>query len=169
MKNNLNNKGFTLIEIMLVIAVVGILAIATVPKYHSVTDHYHLESSSQIIVNRVAFAKQMAMSERKNIAVCVTNNSVQLYPVVLTGGIPSIDTASVMDHQSQIFDGGINRFGTVGTWPSVMGDYVYFDWRGFLKTNPPGTSPVFTLINLRNQKINVNINIGIGNATLSRP
>jgi prepilin-type N-terminal cleavage/methylation domain-containing protein len=167
MNINFNNKGFTLIELMLVIAVAGILALVTVPKYQAVTDHYHLESSAQHIVNRFNFAKQMAMDERKKVAVGVTNKAVQVYQVDLT----KPDPLSPID-QAQFFDSGISLdiVSTTGTWQSSGNVYyVYYDWKGFLQTPTPGTNPVFTLIDSRNKKINVNIDIGIGRAALNWP
>ncbi|MHB8125113.1 MAG: pilus assembly FimT family protein [Desulfitobacteriaceae bacterium] len=74
-----NSLGFTLIEIMIVIAVVGILAMVTVPKYQGLTDHYHLESSAQIVAGQLRIAKQYAMDRRDDIYVMFNPTSVQIF------------------------------------------------------------------------------------------
>ena len=73
--------GFTLIEIMIVIAVIGMLSIVTVPKYQGLIDHYHLESSAQIVAGQLRNAKQYAMDRRTNIYVMFNLTSVQIFYV----------------------------------------------------------------------------------------
>lgn len=74
-----NSLGFTLIEIMIVIAVVGILAMVTVPKYQGLTDHYRLESSAQIVAGKMRNAKQYAMDRRTNVYVMFNSTSVEIF------------------------------------------------------------------------------------------
>jgi len=71
--------GFTLIEIMIVVAVIGILSMVTVPKYQGLIDHYHLESSAQIVAGQLRNAKQYAMDRRTNIYVMFNTTSVQSF------------------------------------------------------------------------------------------
>ena len=96
-----SSLGFTLIEIMIVIAVVGIFAMVTIPKYQGLTDHYHLESSAQIVAGQLRNAKQYAMDRRADVYVMFNANSVQvLYVDFVT------DKYSPLEGQ-QAFDSGI--------------------------------------------------------------
>ena len=72
----ISEKGFTLIELMLVLAVIGILAVVTVPQYRAITDHYYLQSSANILADELRTAKQLAMDRRENMAVGVTGTGV---------------------------------------------------------------------------------------------
>lgn len=76
-----SSYGFTLIEIMIVIAVVGIFATVTIPKYQGLTDHYHLESSAQIVAGQLRNAKQYAMDRRTKVYVMFNSTSVQVFYV----------------------------------------------------------------------------------------
>lgn len=72
------NNGFTLIELMIVIAVIGILAVVTVPKYHTVKEQYQLESAAQTVISELNYARQYAMDSRKNVDVVLTEAEVQV-------------------------------------------------------------------------------------------
>ncbi|MBT4033603.1 MAG: type II secretion system protein [Candidatus Marinimicrobia bacterium] len=50
MKTN-NNKGFTLIELIMVIVILGILAAVAVPKFFSMTDQAHVKNKAAVIGN----------------------------------------------------------------------------------------------------------------------
>ena len=50
MKTN-NNKGFTLIELIMVIVILGILAAVAVPKFFSITAEAHTKNKQAVIGN----------------------------------------------------------------------------------------------------------------------
>ena len=50
MKTN-NNKGFTLIELIMVIVILGILAAVAVPKFFSITDEAHAKNKKAVLGN----------------------------------------------------------------------------------------------------------------------
>ncbi|MBC8374772.1 MAG: type II secretion system protein [FCB group bacterium] len=50
MKTN-NNKGFTLIELIMVIVILGILAAVAVPKFFSITTEAHTKNKQAVVGN----------------------------------------------------------------------------------------------------------------------
>jgi len=50
MKTN-NNQGFTLIELIMVIVILGILSAVAVPKFFSLTDQAHTKNKAAVIGN----------------------------------------------------------------------------------------------------------------------
>ena len=126
--------GFTLIEIMLVIAVIGILAIVSVPKYQAVTDHYKLESSAQIVVGQLRYAKQLAMDQRKNIYLAMDTHTVEV-----------LGASNKEYGGAQAFDSGINFDVSSAASHGLTVDskakglpHVAYDPQGFIEIPPSG-------------------------------
>jgi prepilin-type N-terminal cleavage/methylation domain-containing protein len=74
----MNNKGFTLIELILVIAILGILAVSAMPKIFSLTTEANTAAAAGVAANVLAGvtlygAKQMA------------STGVEAYPATLDG------------------------------------------------------------------------------------
>lgn len=163
------NEGFTLIEIMIVIAIIGILATVTVPHYQSLMDHYRLETASNEVLVRLRQAKQMAMDERKNIGVALAANQVQLVSVVDagTGQLTPLETAYTFD--SRIMFNSDPAF-SQNLFSNISGKYLYFDYRGFLQTNPAGLSAAIALkSNQTSQGVMVKLEAGTANMTIAWP
>lgn len=122
MKNTLDQHkthhpslGFTLIEIMIVIAVISILAVVTIPKYQAFQNHYYLESAAQIVTNDLRLAKQLAMDRRETMTVELLVNSI------------SVKSISV-SRPTQVFDAQEYDRGITATPVSP----VTFDYHGFV-------------------------------------
>ncbi|HZK55909.1 MAG TPA: prepilin-type N-terminal cleavage/methylation domain-containing protein [Desulfosporosinus sp.] len=126
-------QGFTLIEIMLVIAVVGLLAIVSVPKYQAITDHYKLESSAQIVVGQLRYAKQLSMDQRKNIYLAMDTNTVEVLDASNKeyGGIKAFDSG--VNFSRMMSNGLKNESGKAKGLPHVV-----YDARGFVLNSPTG-------------------------------
>lgn len=164
------NEGFTLIELMIVIAVVGILTVVTVPNYQSLRDQYRLESSANHVLLRLRHAQQIAMDERKNIGVELTQDQVQLV------GVNPENGQLIPLEEAQTFETGVEfaRTSSTALWtnssnPSGQG-YLYFDYRGFLKTNPAGVAGTIALESNRiARQVQVKLEAGTGNMMISWP
>lgn len=112
-----SHSGFTLIEVMIVIAVISILAVVTIPRYQGLQDHYHLEASTRIVINNLRQAKQLAMDQRKTVTVGLTSNNVKIFD------LPVQD----LDKGIQ-FDGA----GSTGLTLREFWACVSYDYRGFV-------------------------------------
>lgn len=140
-----NDLGFTLIEIMLVIAVVGILAVVTIPKYNGVMNRYHLENSAQQIAGNLKYAKQLAMDQRKSIYIVISANSVQNYEKK----VDELGVSYLPLGDALTFDSGVT-FTYTGEQDRLYpptellpGYNVFYINKGFLSCAPgaPGSEP----------------------------
>lgn len=165
------SEGFTLIEIMIVIAVIGILATVTVPHYQSVLDHYRLETAANEVLVRLRQAKQMAMDERKNIGVEMTANQVQL-----VGVNPGTGQLSPLEVPAYTFDTRItfDSASSLRLLSNDVGRYLYFDYRGFLKFDDtgysqqnPGEIVADIALNSTQTSARVRVNLEAGTANMS--
>mgnify|MGYP006299388009 CR=1 FL=1 len=82
----LNNKGFTLIELVIVISIIFILATVSNYSFRSVIDYFKLKSNFREIYANFLKARQLAIinQERFGIAFDVTGNK---YTVFRKGGV----------------------------------------------------------------------------------
>ncbi|MEA4900444.1 prepilin-type N-terminal cleavage/methylation domain-containing protein [Desulfitobacterium sp.] len=171
------SAGFTLIELMIVISVIGILAAVTVPHYQSLKDYYQLETASSNVLLRLRQAKQMAMDERKNIGVALTASDIQLMNVTVEkdemGKSRPTGMQEITPSDRYIYDSGIIFVPDSSQNLFLMdsGQYlIYFDYRGFLQTNPSGSSGVIALKSTRSsQQVGVELEAGTGKMEISWP
>lgn len=75
MKNK-KKRGFTLIELMIVLVLVSILAAVTVPKLIQVSDRNKLGEVTNLFQQTVAEARSLAMKTRQAVVVEVQNNQM---------------------------------------------------------------------------------------------
>ncbi len=139
----LKNKslGFTIIEIMIVIAVIGILGMVTVPKYQGVIDRYRLESSAQIVATQLRNAKQYAMDRRTDVYVMFNSTTVQTFyfhddvKKYIPLETPQIFDSGITFKSSSTGVGDIPANGGINNIPPYD-KCLIFDRKGFLKVSP---------------------------------
>jgi len=64
-----HSPGFSLIELLVVLAIAGILATLAVPTITSMTRSYQLNATSDLIINQLALARQAALSNSRLVQV----------------------------------------------------------------------------------------------------
>lgn len=162
-----SNLGFTLIEIMIVIAVAGILALVTVPKYQGVTDHYHLDASAQIVAVQLRNAKQYAMDRRTNVYVMFNSQNVQTFyrndtshEYVSLENPQRFDSGIKFD-STDLRNQGVKNIPTIAADGSVVNNIplydkcLVFDRKGFLQVSP--VSIVLSNSRLPRQSVSVGL------------
>src|SRR5665647_3638055 len=82
--------GFTLIELMIVLAIIGIIAVVGVPKFQAIKSQYRLEASAQAVIAELKYAQQLAKDQRRKTYVVLNTNSVQVMQI-LNGNYQTLD------------------------------------------------------------------------------
>lgn len=62
----LNKKGFTIVEIILVVALLGVLSTISIPIYKKTMAYYELHTAARMISTDIRLAQQRAITEGKN-------------------------------------------------------------------------------------------------------
>mgnify|MGYP000874522870 CR=1 FL=1 len=161
-ENPQKEAGFTLIELMIVIVIIGILAIYGVPKYQGLQEQYRLEDSAQALLTELKYAKQLAMDQRRTTYVLLHEKEVQV-------GLYQGGTFQVMDRKS--FAQGVTFERSQNYWLSeekengerFLGYGISFDYRGFVS----GHGIIY--LQSKNQRVGINIEAETGYFTLEWP
>lgn len=68
------NRGFTAIELMIVIAIMGIMMVAAMPSFVQFTRNSRIKSGAQIVVSALRTARNYAITKRKRCTVFFNMN-----------------------------------------------------------------------------------------------
>lgn len=71
---NLKQAGFTLVEILAVIMVIGILALVSLPIYSRIKPRLNLNAETRDLASDLRYAQQLAVTEQINYAVTFDQN-----------------------------------------------------------------------------------------------
>ncbi len=78
-----NQKGFTLLELMIVIGIIAVLVAFAFPCYGLLHKHYSLYSAAQELAANLRCAQQMAVDQGAVYSICVSKNG---YTIKKEGG-----------------------------------------------------------------------------------
>ncbi len=91
-------KGFTLLELMIVVAIIGVIGVIAVPNYLTWLARYQLRQAVTEIQNQLSLARISAMSRNSvvNVSLAVSGGSVQISAADASGAsvIPTTSMTS---------------------------------------------------------------------------
>lgn len=67
------NRGFTLIELMVVVAIIAIVALIAIPSYTAFIDNKRLVDAAEFVSGKMNFARAEALKQSKTIYVGITS------------------------------------------------------------------------------------------------
>ena len=135
------NSGFTLLELIVVVALVSIVMMIAIPSMNTFTQNDRLTTNINALIGNFAYARSEAVKRSQQVSICVSNDSASC-----TGGnwqdgwIVYIDadgdnsfTAGEEILRAQQALNGANTLAT------AIGNQVTYDYRGFVNPGSVGS------------------------------
>jgi len=134
------NSGFTLLELMIVLAVVSILVMIAIPSMTTFTQNDRLTTNINTLVGHLAYARSEAVKTSQQVSICSSNDAATCSGGWDDGWIVYIDadadnsfTAGEVVIRAQQALGGNN------TLTATVGSQITYDNRGFVNAASVGS------------------------------
>ena len=110
MKTKNNNKGITLLEMMIIAGVIGITSTLAIPRFGQVMEKLKLKTTGKDIVSSLRLARSSAVSQRDQFGVYFNLNSRQyvLFKDLANPGSFSYDAGSDSDMVTKTLPARVN-------------------------------------------------------------
>jgi prepilin-type N-terminal cleavage/methylation domain-containing protein len=131
----MNNRGFSYIELLISLAVTGILVGMAAFHFSNQTEHVHLSHASRSLVSDLRWARQMAVSHGEEIRLILDPGLDRYW--IERASYPGIAIGTVRD-----FKDGSQGYGETDLVGSSNGNMIRFF--------PKGTTNTWTTITLQN-------------------
>lgn len=129
--NNQTNQGFTLLEAMITIAIIGIIAALAVPSYQDMLERNRLKEAAESLANDIKFARTEAIKQSANVTLTV-NADNNCYGIAT--GTDACDCTDGTSCTLRIVD--TNTFQGVNIAGTFAGNIVTFEFRRGTVTAP---------------------------------
>ena len=109
------DKGFTMIELMIVVAIVGIASALAVPNFLEMIRQSQLKEATLEVANKLTTARMAAMNRNKavTVALAVTGGLVHVSATEASTGSLVLPDATLMGQINQV-SGGPVTFNSLG-------------------------------------------------------
>lgn len=153
-----SNNGFSLIELILVIAILGILSSIAVPAYSRLNDEYILNITAMELAQELRYAQQIAFNEKVNI-IFDLNIDDNRYEI-------RTDTTPYKKYKSGEFNKQIDIKTTLNQ--RYWGDYKGSRLIHYASSGIPSTPCTITLYNKSGGEMTITIALATGRVRIKK-
>jgi type IV fimbrial biogenesis protein FimT len=128
-----NNKGFTLVELMIVISILGILSAIALPSFDTFLRKRQMVGSSNLFYTTLYLARSEAVKRNSTVTICKSSDGVTCGGSWTAGWLMFEDANSdgVLDGAEVTITGGSLTNGYLLTWSAFgSNSYIRFNKNG---------------------------------------
>ena len=154
------SKGFTLIELISVISLLGILLIIAVPNVYTVNQNWVLEAAAREMVEDIRWAQHLAIVEGKsyNFEIHLSKKYYKIRPDNYNS--PSLKTVYLNPNIARITSTLLN--------PGYSGEFSDYRVLTYSATGNPGQTGSIVLETRNGKRLIITVAVGTGRAVIKR-
>ena len=121
----LDIKGFTLLELMIVIAIIGILISVTTPNFSSSKDHFKLHTTARKCIVDIRYAQQLSIDRKEKHGVYFSSTGYNIKNNLTSEIVKTVKFEGGISYIDGSINGNAVVFGTEGI-PLQMNEITPF-------------------------------------------